>query len=433
MKKVLIISPHFPPVNTADMHRVRQSIYYFREFGWDAEVVMVDEQFVEAGRDHLLAESLPPNIVIHKVKAWSPRLTRKIGLGSIALRSLWSYYVRVGRLLKRTGYDLVFFSTTAYPVAVLGRVWKNKFKIPYVIDMQDPWRSDHYLQMPRNMRPPKFWFSYRLDKYMEAFAMRSVDGLMAVSKKYIDVLQSRYMHLKQVPSVVIPFGAFEKDMELLHAPGIKNNFFSRQNGMINIAYVGRGGYDMHHACRLIFRAFRMGLEESPGIFDQLRFYFIGTNYDPSGHALKTIEPVAVEEGVQDKVFEFPARISYAETLKVLSDADILVVPGSDDPAYTASKIYPYVLLQKPLITVFNKQSSVNQFMNDTAAGTAITFTPGDDEQVAIRKIYTSIREMGAPGFSPAPFNQNAFQKYTSRYMTQMEAIFFDEVLKHYSE
>jgi hypothetical protein len=43
MKKVLIISPNFPPVNGADMHRIRQSLPYVRAWGWQPGVLAVDE------------------------------------------------------------------------------------------------------------------------------------------------------------------------------------------------------------------------------------------------------------------------------------------------------------------------------------------------------------------------------------------------------
>ena len=36
--------------------------------------------------------------------------------------------------------------------------------------------------------------------------------------------------------------------------------------------------------------------------------------------------------------------------------DALFMPGSDDPAYTASKIYPYLLTRKPLLAIFNAES-----------------------------------------------------------------------------
>ena len=35
MRRVLIVSPSFPPISAADLHRVRMSLPYYREFGWE--------------------------------------------------------------------------------------------------------------------------------------------------------------------------------------------------------------------------------------------------------------------------------------------------------------------------------------------------------------------------------------------------------------
>ncbi|MDB5150602.1 MAG: hypothetical protein JWQ57_4622 [Mucilaginibacter sp.] len=97
-KRVLIISPYFPPTNAADMQRVRMSLPYFEEYGWDAEVVTVDEKYSEQVKDELLLQSLPAHIKIHRVKAFNKKWTSKFGLGSIALHSLWFYRQKVNAI-----------------------------------------------------------------------------------------------------------------------------------------------------------------------------------------------------------------------------------------------------------------------------------------------------------------------------------------------
>src|ERR1700755_1044011 len=98
------------------MQRVRMSLPYFANNGWNVEVVMVDEQYVDMGIDPLLLQSIPGDIKIHKVKALNKRWTSKLGLGSIALRSLWFYRRKVNRLLRDGKFDLIYFSTTQFPV-----------------------------------------------------------------------------------------------------------------------------------------------------------------------------------------------------------------------------------------------------------------------------------------------------------------------------
>ena len=271
------------------MHRVRMSLPYFKSFGWQPEIVTVDPKYADIATDELLNESIPSDIKIHKVDAFNKKLTSKMGLGSIALRSIYFLRNYVNELLVRERFDLVFFSTTQFPVCALGSYWKRKFDIPYVIDMQDPWHSDYYKNKPRNERPPKYWFSYRLNKILERMAMRHVDGLIAVSEKYITDLKTRYPTIKDIPNATIPFGYFLPDLEIA-----ERNESSFQDifdaGYKNIVYIGRGGADMYSAVTPLFKA----LKQRKDALKKIRIIFIGTSYargSKKGHyfaACKTI-------------------------------------------------------------------------------------------------------------------------------------------------
>ena len=59
-RRLLIVSPHFPPVNTPDMQRVRMLLPFFRPNGWRVEVLAVEaERVTPAPLDQWLADGLP--------------------------------------------------------------------------------------------------------------------------------------------------------------------------------------------------------------------------------------------------------------------------------------------------------------------------------------------------------------------------------------
>ncbi len=425
MKKVLIISPFFPPVNAADMHRVRQSLMYYKENGWEAEVVIVDPTYVDMYKDEYLSLTIPDNIIIHKVKAFDAKVTRKFGLGSIAYRSMYQYWKYVDKLLSKHKFDLIFFSTTAYPICALGRIWKAKHKIPYIIDIQDPWRPDHYLTLPKNQRPPKFWLSYKLDSFLEKFSMRMVDGLISVTQTYIDVLTQRYKHIKNIPFAVIPFAAYQKDIEVSNTISIRNNFFEVNDGNFNIVYIGRAGYDMTLSNTLFLKAIKEGREQFDE-FKKIKIFYIGTSYDSSGNGIKTVEPIATELGLLDCVKEFPNRIPYFQSLKILAEADFLFVPGSDNIGYTASKIYSYVWFNKPLLTLFHSNSSVNDFMSECNAGLALQFDKMKEDYI-INEIIKYIK-MIMSNDNAIIINWNLFENYNANHQVKNQIDLFERVL-----
>jgi len=51
MRRVLIISPYFPPANSADMQRIRMSLPFFNEFAWDYEIVTVADKYSDFTKD----------------------------------------------------------------------------------------------------------------------------------------------------------------------------------------------------------------------------------------------------------------------------------------------------------------------------------------------------------------------------------------------
>ncbi|WP_413666193.1 glycosyltransferase [Mucilaginibacter sp. Mucisp86] len=421
-KKLLIISPYFPPVNAADMQRVRMSLPYFAACGWDPEVVTIDEQYADQAKDELLLQSLPSGIKIHKVKALSKKLTSKVGLGSIAIRSLWYYRKTVNRLLKNNKFDLIYFSTTQFPVCILGAYWKKRFGVPYVIDMQDPWHSDYYINKPKNEQPPKYWFAYRLNKYLEPIAVKNVAGLISVSSAYIDELKSRYPVIQNIPAATITFGAFEPDLQIA-----KDNEKLFPNlldeSSVNVVYIGRGGKDMHKAISPVFEALQTGLKKDKEQYIKIKLYFIGTSYAPAGQGIATIQPLAKQYGIADHVVEITDRISYYQTLLTLQQADALFIPGSDDPKYTASKIFPYLLTKKTVLAVFNAASSAIPIMQQYGVEHVYSY-----DNITNENVFTFFNQLIQGGLKPVEYNTDAVKEYSAQEMTLAQCRLFDKVI-----
>ena len=403
------------------MQRVRMSLPYFNNYGWEAEVVTVDPGYVDIVKDDLLLQSVPTSVKIHRVKAFNKKWTSKMGLGSIALRSLWFYKLKVDQLLKNQKFDLIYFSTTQFPVCILGAHWKKRFNIPYVIDMQDPWHSEYYKDKPKAQQPPKYWFSYRLNKYLEPIAMKQIGGLISVSENYIQDLKNRYPSIKNIPATTITFGAFTPDMEI--AANNKNVFANLLNPVFkNIVYIGRGGMDMHKAIIPLFEALRKGLEDQPELFSNIKLNFIGTSYAATGKGMPTILPLAKKYNVDTNVVEITDRISYYHTLLTLQQADALFIPGSDDPKYSASKIYPYLLLKKPVLAIFNPDSPAINVLCEYGVKHSYNYdSPG---------LTANILQFLKEAFTLTPevvYNPEAFKKHSAQNMTQRQCNLFETV------
>jgi len=406
------------------MQRIRMSLPYFAAFGWEAEVVSVNEKYADIVKDDLLLQSIPKDIKTHYVNALNKNWTAKIGLGSIALRSLWFYRQKVNKLLKNGKYDLIYFSTTQFPVCILGAYWKKRFNIPYVIDMQDPWHSDYYQDKPKQQRPKKYWLSYRLNKYLEPIAIKHADGLISVSENYISDLKNRYPEIKNIPSATITFGAFQPDVKIATDNADKFKPLLK-SGFTNIVYAGRGGMDMHKAIIPVFEAIKTGLADQPDLYSKLKLYFIGTSYAAAGDGQATIMPLAKQYNVDSNVIEITDRISYYQTLLTLQQADALFIPGSDDPKYTASKIYPYLTTSKPLFALFNAQSSAINILQEYGAPYVYSYDKTPDVKL---KVLNFLNDLMNGNIEPPSYNAEAIEKYSAKHMAMQQSALFDIII-----
>lgn len=428
MKKVLIISPHFPPVNAADMHRVRQMLNYTNDLGWIAEVVTVDPKYSGIDNiDELLLKTVPESVQIHRVKAFDKNFSIKFGIGSISLRSFLFFRMKVNEILRNTHFDLIFFSTTAFHVLSLGPYWKKKFGIPFIIDIQDPWRNDYYLAKPRCERPPKFWFNYWIDKYLESRTVPHADGIISVSKGYLNTFHDRYKNFK-VRCEVIPFAGHLKDFEII---GDLNGRFDIDlaQDKINIIYVGRGGYDMSKSVNIYFLALAEIKITHPDLYSRIKTSFYGTSYSPMGTGVETLKPVGLNVDPSNDILESTDRLNYFTTLKLLTKADILFIPGSTDIGYTASKIYPYIIAEKPIIACFHEKSSAVEVLTKCTNSDICVFD--SDPKVSnceIEQMYACILNAIEKVGVVQNFNKLEFNQYLSLGMSSRIVGLFNEVV-----
>jgi hypothetical protein len=401
--------------------------------GWEPVVITIDEAYIESySTDPLLSLTIPADIEVHKVKALPVKKTRKLGLGSLSMRSLWHVRKKGNELLRREKFNLVYFSTTAFHVMALGPGWKKKFNVPFIVDIQDPWRNDFYLDKPVAERPPKFFIAYNIDKYLEAKTIPFADGIISVSKGYCDTFVQRYPSVTMDKCRVIPFGIADVDVEVMRRCITSSGKVSFPPNKINIVYVGRGGYDMAFAVNIIFKAFAKGLAVDNDSFKNLHFWFIGTSYAPAGSGKKTIEPIAAENNLAGYVTEITDRLPYFESLYLLDKADILVIPGSTDTHYTASKIFPYLILQKRLLAVFNKNSSVVKMLQQLEYGELVAFDQSTKQAGEYVDDCLGRMQKLLSGTYNHALNNVLFEPYKAHAKARAQVDFFDEVILNYN-
>ncbi len=389
MRKVLIVSPHFAPINAPDMQRTRLALPYLRSCGWEPVVLAISPDLIEGGVvEPLLEDTYPADIRIVRVRGIPPSLTRWAGIGSLWLRCGLALRIAGEKLLRAEKFDLVFFSTTQFDAFKLGPLWREAYGVPYVLDYQDPWVNDYY---SRTGTPPpggrlKFFMAQWSARRSEPNVLRRASGVIAVSRAYGDTLAKSYPWFDASSVTLLPFGAAEKDFEAARKHKPRNPVVTLGDGDFHHVYTGRCGPDMSTSLTVVFRAFKKFLAEQPAVAQRIRFHFIGTDYAPRPFGRDWALPIARAEGVEAFVSEHCYRVPYFDALYYLLNADALLAVGSNDPTYSASKIFPYILAKRPTLVVFNSQSQVLEIAKIMKCGRCYGFYEGFDLDAMVNEI-----------------------------------------------
>ena len=428
MKELLIISPHFPPANTPDSQRVRMSLPYYEEFGWNPTVLCIDSKYEQGVLDEGLAKTIPSNIEIYRTQAVKKSVTKIFGINSLYLRCLPNLYRSGNMLIREKKFDLIFFSTTIFPSMILGKKWKEKFEIPYVLDFQDPWLSDYEYDDPPGGKV-KYFLSQLIARIYEQGVIRSANHIISVSPMYPDILLKRYPELVETKFSVLPFGASDNDFNLVKELNIKQSIIDPNDGFTHWVYIGRGGEDIYFPLKSFFSAIGEDRKENPELWEKIKIHFIGTSYSDEKRSQKTVEPVAIEAGIGDLVEEKTERISYLESLKLLLDSDLILVFGSDDLSYSPSKIYPYILAKKPLISIFHESSHIFKLLKEFGLDKMPTYNSNDDMGSLVSSIKKRLKYFASTnGYTCPDINWSKFDKYKVRELTRTQCEIFNSCL-----
>ena len=381
MRRVLFISPHFPPDSTAGTHRARLLAPRLPEHGWEPTVLTVDPADYEGPLDPALAESVPGGVRIVRARAWPARLTRALGVGDLGLRAFEGLWREATQLLARERFDALFI--TIYPTypALLGPLLKRRFKVPFVLDYQDPWVGEWGRSVgPANGSGPDAksrasrWLAMRL----EPMALRAADGVTAVSTAtYVQALE-RHRIARPGAAAELPIGWDEHDVAFLRRRSDRSApLFSKSDGLVHIVYVGTllpAGLDTLRAMCTAVSHWRRRDASSAA---RLRIHFIGTSNQRSGGAPRVL-PIARELGVADVVTEHPDRLDYFDALQALDDADGVLLMGSNEPHYTPSKLYPAMASGRPMLAIYHAASTATGMLRRFGSAPAVRLITYDE-------------------------------------------------------
>jgi len=402
---------------------------HLREFGWDPVVIATAPEFYEWSVDPENERLLRGDYEVIRTKALRVDWTRKLGIGDLGLRSLWHSWRALRALVKRRQIDMLLITVPPFYPMLLGRLANMRFGLPYIVDFQDPYVTEYYKTVTQEQRPPKWRQARAVAGLVEPFSIRRAAHLVSVDAAYLRDLPERYDWITPSDITGIQLGVEPADFDYLRAHPRKNSVFRRDDGLRHISYVGRGGPDMLPVLRVLFMAVQHLAAVEPELMRTVRFHFVGTNYATGNMVREVVMPLARELSVDCFVEEHPGRVAYLDAVQILLDSAALLVAGSTSAHYSASKLFPYILANRPLLPIFHAASSVVRILAETRAGTAIVFDDAASLDEVQPEVESRLRELLRSPLDAHPATDwKAFEPYTSRSVCAGLAAVFDRVI-----
>lgn len=366
MKTLLIIYPHWVPANLAGVQRPRLIGNYLTELGWKPLLLTVDSQYYEEPLDPLMERTVSPDIEVIYTKAY--KVTKPRIIGDIGLRAFPFLKKAAIQICRDRSIDFIWIPVPSFYTAILGRQLHDITNIPYGIDYIDPWVHDI-----TNQNDLRAKLSQLVAKTLEPYAVKKAALISGVSTAYYWPVVQRNFKTPPI-HVGMPYGFDPKDHEIV-LKGLRYPWDGDANCKPWI-YAGAFLPNGHLFIQSFFETVA-NLRKAGKWDEQIRLYFVGTGPYPA----KRIAAYAQDFGLEDIVREQRERFPFLHILNFLAKADRVLLIGSTEQHYTASKTFQCLLSKRPVLAMLHEKSSAVEVIRQTNAD-AFLMTYQDGEEVA---------------------------------------------------
>ncbi len=357
MKTLLIIYPHWVPSNLTGVHRVRLIANFLPEFNVHPILLTVRHNYYEEKHDWDMLKTVSDKIEVISVEAHKIRKPRIIG--DIGLRAFSQLKREALNIIQNRKIDFLWVPIPSFYVAVLARILHNKTNIPYGIDYIDPWVRD--ISNRKNMRAIMSNIAARI---LEPYSVKKASLISSVSVSYYQPVLNKYFKQKHIEHIAMPYGFDPNDhnvvLDNLHYP------WEEFNNCIPLVYAGAFLPKSDLFTKLLFRAISQ-LKTEHKWNDNIKLFFLGTG----NYSHKSILDFAKEHGIDNSIVEIRERFPFLHILNFLSAAKGLILLGSTEEHYTASKTYQYIISKTPIFSILHTKSSAVKVLKDCNAATYI--------------------------------------------------------------
>ena len=450
MKKVLFLAYYFPPMGGGGVQRIAKFCKYLPQFGYEPAVLAAATVPDAEAKDRTLMQEVQtvrryaidlPNPNSFRTRLAHTAAGRFLNLHQACLIDAAQQAGQIA--VEQEKPDLICVSVSPFYMAEVARRLAEKYHIPWIVDMRDPWALDpinyyatklHYLSDLRAME--------RVCERADAVIMNTPNSLAAARQHFRSMNPDKFTcitngwdaddfkSLSQSkapggsirPLVIVHTGVFHmRSVLILNRPAGKSvkdwprRFKNRVKYSIgNSNFLTRTPYHL-------FEAISRLLKDGKITKDDIQLIFVGA-YTPEDQAL------AQSHGV-DEMVEYRGFMDHEHSVAMLSQADMLFLPLHQPqdgrfPLIVPGKTYEYLAAQKPILAAVPR-GDVQDFVEKASLG--YVCEPDNADQIASTLLELLKQHKALQGLNANP-NQKFIAQFERKHLTEQLAQLFDKVI-----
>lgn len=385
MRRLLYISPFFPPISRVGALRPLKFVRHLPDHGW-SPVVLCD-LWDEASRDPSLLDAVPDTTIVLRryssraqaaeAKGSSgpspraaPNVQRKsptgmrAWIGSLIRSKDWLpmgdaiFHVRhalnaARAALKQYPCDAIMVNADPVAALLVGKILARETGLPFVADLRDPWG-------PCELRRPRRPFYTQL---IEGWCERSV--IAAADKVILNTETTKAAYLRQYSDID------------------PDRFTVIRNHLSRTLITGGEAADFATFTLLFLGSFSAFVRPEPllRLLAALKAHGIGPN-DLQLAITATLDPdsrrLARALDVEPYVIEHPT-VQLRHVGALMEAADVLVLFAAT-PQRIQAKFYDYLGSERPILAIAESHPELAGLLRETEAG--ILLAPGQTDEMA---------------------------------------------------
>lgn len=415
MKKVLVVSPFFPPFSKVGAtKRIENFVRYLPGNQWKPIVLAMDWGYSDLTKEDDKKIYHTRNLAyaswkayqaadVDRTRSWKALFMKKL-IGFLrAIKKyilipdeliIWIFWAipRARQIMKQENPDIILVTAPPYSSLLIAVILKKLLKIPLVCDVRDDWGENPLIE--KDSRVLRV-----IEGKMERWVVNNADKIVLMTTASLEHWRRRYPEMKD-KFILISNGYNEEEFS-----SIPEQVFQ------NFALVHVGSLELNRSPELVYKA----LSRIKAGEKNIHFYQYGLG-------LRVFNDMAVQYGIED-VVHFEGFIKSEEAVARIKGASLLLLlPTQNAPTAIPGKAYEYLRTGNPILLI-SGENATTDFMKNFPQ---VYHVKPDDEKTCL-EIIQKIHAEKDPG---RKHEENCeIRKFERKELTKILSFEMDMLLK----